>query len=416
VPDFDATDRLRVFAPFQGVEPLILAAVAFLGCFIPRSHRISTTFIQEHFGLVSLPALAISAIFAFLALFAVRMVPYRLWPLFVITSLAWCLFSLWPTLLVASYVAATNYRRPKYLVGYVVGATAVAIAPEMVGVIAGLSGYSWTNLFTSFDAAALFVWLPLIVGLWIAARRQVIEGLHKQAEQKERKQEAQVREVRAQERARIAHDMHDVVAHRVSLMVLHAGALEVSTQDVQAAASAALIRTIGREALAQLRDVLGVLKSSGQGSLESGFSAELQPQHTLADLETLLDQSRAAGIAVSRRDEGVACTLPLLVEHAAYRVVREALTNVHKHADQAATEVLVRYLPTALEVIVRNEEALRSADPMPGSGIGLIGLRQRVELLGGKFTAGPRLNGGFTVSAQLPLTGEPRNTVEGEIL
>jgi signal transduction histidine kinase len=180
-------------------------------------------------------------------------------------------------------------------------------------------------------------------------------------------------------------------------MVLHAGALEVNTTDERSAATAALIRTTGREALAQLRDVLGVLKSSEQVALE-----QLRPLANLDDLDGLLDQSRAAGIPVRRVDDGEWRKLPMVVQHAAYRVVQEALTNVHKHAGQVATEVVLRYLPAALEVKVSNKLAGRPAEPLPGSGLGLVGLRERAEVLGGEFSAGPVRGGGFAVTARLP--------------
>jgi signal transduction histidine kinase len=202
--------------------------------------------------------------------------------------------------------------------------------------------------------------------------------------------------VRLEERARIAHDMHDVVAHRVSLMVLHAGALEVNTTDDKAAATAALIRTTGREALAQLRDVLGVLKSGDQAVLD-----RLRPLPTLSELDSLLDQSRSAGIPVTRVDDGEPRELPVVVQHAAYRVVQESLTNVHKHAGQAVTKVVLRYLPAALEVSVANAVTGRPPEPLPGGGLGLVGLRERVEVLGGEFDAGP-VPGGFAVTARLP--------------
>lgn len=130
----------------------------------------------------------------------------------------------------------------------------------------------------------------------------------------------------------------------------------------------------------------------------------LGPQPTLVDLERLLNQSRAAGMTVSRRDEGTPQRLPTLLEHAAYRVVQEALTNVHKHAGAARTEVLVRYDDGGLVIAVHNDAPSRPVEALPGSGMGLVGLRERVELLDGEFTTGPRAGGGFSVRARLPLS------------
>jgi signal transduction histidine kinase len=189
--------------------------------------------------------------------------------------------------------------------------------------------------------------------------------------------------------------MHDVVAHRVSLMVLHAGALELGATDERSAGTAAVIGGIGREALADLRGLLGVLRSPEQ-------PVPLAPQPTLADLDRLLDQSRALGIPVTRHDHGEPRPLGSTVERTAYRVVQEALTNVHKHAAGAPTDVHVRFLADELRVEVCNRPAATGPVALPGSGWGLAGLRERVELLGGTLRTGPR-DGGFGVVAAIPV-------------
>jgi signal transduction histidine kinase len=235
--------------------------------------------------------------------------------------------------------------------------------------------------------------LPLVAGLWVRARRQVLDGMREQAGQLLREQVLRADQARDQERARIAREMHDVVAHRVSLMVLHAGALEVGAPDVRTAEAAALIGGVGREALTNLREVLGVLRSP---------DPVRGPQPTLADLDRLLDQSRALGIVVNRHDEGEARPLPPTAERTAYRVVQEALTNVHKHAGNAETDVHLRYRPAELEILIRNRPAGGADGDLPGSGWGLVGLRERVELVGGRLEAGPRHEGGFQVLAEIP--------------
>jgi signal transduction histidine kinase len=189
-----------------------------------------------------------------------------------------------------------------------------------------------------------------------------------------------------------------VVAHRVGLMVLHAGALEVSLADPAAAEQAGLVRRTGREALEELRQVLGVLR-------EHDDAAPLDPQPTLADLDRLAQQSRDAGMQVSVVVGGEPRRLPATVERTAYRLVQEALTNVHKHAGNAPTEVGVGYGRDCLEVAVRNAapaDGPRPGPALPGGGHGLVGLRERVTLLGGTFEAGPRLDGGFEVRASIP--------------
>jgi signal transduction histidine kinase len=147
--------------------------------------------------------------------------------------------------------------------------------------------------------------------------------------------------------------------------------------------------------LGDLREVLGVLRAP---------EVRLDPPPGLAGLAALVEQSRLAGIPVVRRDEGDVRPLPEAVQRATYRIVQEALTNVRKHAGDAATRVGLRYGPDSVEIEVRN--AAGSAGPgdaVPGSGLGLAGLRERVELLGGEFTATSEADGGFAVRARIPL-------------
>jgi signal transduction histidine kinase len=312
------------------------------------------------------------------------------WPLYVAAVPAWLTFGMVPGMLAASYYAAVNRRRLP-----LAAFAGVVLAAYVAGAVS-VRGFGWQHVFWAAVAVALLVGLPGAVGLWVRARREVLAGARERAAQLEREQHARTEQARAQERARITREMHDVVAHRVSLMVLHAGALEVNAPDEATAAAAAVIRTTGREALEDLRAALGILRSD---------DARTEPQPTLADLDRLLEQSRAAGITLDRHDVGDPRDLPATVERTAYRVVQEALTNVHKHAGDASTAVEVRFLPDALEVAVRNGPSRTPAAALPGSGLGLAGLRERVELLGGSFEAGRRLDGGFAVSARLPVAG-----------
>jgi signal transduction histidine kinase len=325
---------------------------------------------------------------------------WRRWPLYTVALIAWLLYGMWPAVPVASYHAATRLRRAEVTAFAVAAGTAVAL-PGLTRATVGGGTLTAENAIYAGLALALLVGLPLLLGLLVTARREVRGGARAQAQAREREQAARLDQARAQERARIAREMHDVLAHRVSLMVLHAGAVEVGAPDQPTADSAALIRTIGREALTDLRHVLGVLRSP---------EARLDPQPGLADLDQLLEQSRLAGVPVVRRDDGQARPIPETVQRAAYRVVQEALTNVHKHAGDAATQVMIRYQPQAIEVKVRNAPAgpvqgAPAGDPsgLPGSGLGLAGLRERVELLGGRLDAGPCPDGGFVVLAWLPV-------------
>ncbi|GGP53757.1 sensor histidine kinase [Saccharothrix coeruleofusca] len=366
-----------------GAAPWWLPAAAFCGAFLPSALPDAGLRSLDLLGLASVPDYVQATAVGLLAAVAIRMTPQRRWPLLVVTAVDAVVRS--PGLLVAvtSYVAATTYRRPLHLVLYAVTASLPAVLPR-----------PGTDIASSLGSAPLFVWLPLVIGLWAAARGQVVDGLRERAERLEREQAARAEQARAHERARIARDMHDVVAHRVSLMVLRAGALEINATDDRTAAEAELIRTTGKQALTQLRAVLGIL---GEADGEAA-----RPQPTLADLDWLLDQSRSVGVVVERHDSGTARGLPAVVEHTAYRIVQEALTNVHKHASTATARVVVRYSPSALEITVGNTAPSDPGPAMSGSGLGLIGLRERVEVLGGTFVARPEPDGGFLVSATLP--------------
>ncbi|WP_447040860.1 sensor histidine kinase [Streptomyces sp. DSM 118878] len=374
----------------------MLSTALAVGAFFPIDGR-PVPQVQGELGLTPWPALVLAVLIAVTSVAAVRALPGTRWPVVVVGCASWVLTSVWATLCVASYVVGSTVHRPRQQMSYVMGASAITVLPTATGLAFGLPGVFWADMLSSLGGAGLFVWLPFALGLWNKARKDVVESLRERAERLEREQVARAEQARLQERARIARDMHDVVAHRVSLMVLHAGALEINAKDEKTALGAELIRTTGREALAQLRDVIGVLKAV------DGAGIALGPQPTLVDLERLLNQSRAAGMSVRRRDEGTPQRLPTLLEHAAYRVVQEALTNVHKHAGAAGTEVVVRYHDHHLEINVHNEAPAGPVELLPGSGMGLVGLRERVELLDGEFTAEPRPDGGFTVRARLPI-------------
>ncbi|MEU6341899.1 histidine kinase [Streptomyces sp. NPDC046977] len=204
---------------------------------------------------------------------------------------------------------------------------------------------------------------------------------------------------RAEERRRIARELHDVVAHRVALMVLHAGALEVNAADPRTAEEALLIRITGREAMQELREVLGMLRDPDGVRV---LGPDLAPQPTLDDLDQLLEASCAAGLPVSRMDEGEPRPVSLSAQRTAYRVVQESLTNVAKHAGAAPTTVTLRHERHQLVITVENSAPSKPVELPPTSGLGLVGLTERVVLVGGSIDARPSLNGGFTVTARIP--------------
>jgi signal transduction histidine kinase len=333
-----------------------------------------------------------------------------LWPLFVVAALGWIVFLLFPAMVVASYYAGATFRRRLELGVYIAAAGVASAIAAVVSLATG--GYREYMAFlpNAIIALLLYVGLPLVAGLWVNARRQLVVSLRERAERAEREQAARADQARSEERGRIAREMHDVVAHRVSLIVLHAGALEVSAKDPRTAEAADLIRTTGREALADLRAVLGVLRS--QEAIEDDGRA---PQPVLDDLDRLLEQSRSVGIDVRRQDVGEVRPLPVTVERTAYRVVQEALTNVHKHAGAVRASVVLTYAPDQLEVVVANEPpAANGVAAMPASGFGLVGLAERVHLVGGELSAQPRPDGGFTVRATLPVVAVPAEQAVGD--
>jgi signal transduction histidine kinase len=236
-------------------------------------------------------------------------------------------------------------------------------------------------------------------GMFVRARRQLLVSLRDRADRAEQDQQSRVQQARQTERTRIAREMHDVLAHRISLLSLHAGALEFRPDAPadEVAEAAGVIRASAHQALHDLREVIGVLRD------EPGAAPD-PPQPTLADVAALVEEGRAAGtrIRVSERVE-LPDTVPDVVGRTAYRVIQEALTNARKHAPAAAVDVGLTGGPGAgLTVTVANAAPVGAAAAIPGAGTGLIGLGERVQLAGGTLTSGPAADGGFRVRVSLP--------------
>jgi signal transduction histidine kinase len=233
-------------------------------------------------------------------------------------------------------------------------------------------------------------------GAFVRARRQLVVSLRERVEQAEAQQRLLADQARQAERSRIAREMHDVVAHRVSLVALHAGGLQVrpDLSPEQVRETAGLIRVSAQDALDELRAVIGVLRESADG-LE-------RPQPTLADVPDLVAQSCSAGAHVELVMD-VSAPVPGSLARDAYRVVQEGLTNVHKHAPGTSVCVTLRGAAGAgLSVEVRNRLPLHAPEhALRGSGTGLLGLTERVSLSGGRLTHG-RVADDFVVAAQLP--------------
>ncbi|MBG0564145.1 sensor histidine kinase [Actinoplanes aureus] len=331
---------------------------------------------------------------------AAALVRERWWPILLAAAAGWVVAALWPAAIVASYQAGSRLRQRRLGV-YLAGSLVVLILG--LPVASYLGGARFVTTATPANFFAMLLWLvvlPLVIGLWLGNRRDLLNELRERAARLEREQAAQEERARAEERNRIAREMHDVVAHRVSLMVVHAGALEVSATDPATVETAAVIRETGREALADLREVLGVLRSPRP---EAGVP---RPAQSLDDLPELVRRSEAAGLSVRHRVSGAVYDVPATVGRAAYRVVQEALTNVHKHAGVTTADVAVRFQPDALDVTVHNGPPADAGRQLPGAGLGLVGLRERVELLHGELETRAEPDGGFTVRARFPV-GQP---------
>jgi signal transduction histidine kinase len=297
------------------------------------------------------------------------------------------------TVLIALYTVASVCDRRRSLT-----ALAVTGAAVLVVLIA-----SWDEL-TAIDVIAnyLVFGTAWILGDNVRTRRQYVAELEEKAVRMEAEREAQAQRAAAAERTRIARELHDVVAHSVSVMTVQAGAarrvLDQAGADPDVREALATVEATGREALAELRRAVGVLR-------EDDESAGTAPQPGVADLPALVARAREAGLSVELEVEGEPRPLPSGVDLSAYRIAQEAITNAIKHAGPALARVLVRYGADALEVQVVDDGRGAAADPAPpGGGNGLVGMRERVALFGGELRAGPRPGGGYEVKARLPFS------------
>jgi signal transduction histidine kinase len=250
-------------------------------------------------------------------------------------------------------------------------------------------------------AVALLSWLA---GRAVRARTLLTEELHEAAIRAEEAHEAEAQLAMAEERRRIAREMHDVVAHSVSVMVVQAGGARriIDRDPERAARAAAQIEYTGRAALVEMRRLLGLLHASDDES------AVLAPQPSFAELDALVTRSRDAGLPVTLQMEGEPRTLPAGIDLAAYRIVQEGLTNALKHAGATPTEVHVRWGEAELELEILDRGNGRPAASGNGDGQGLVGMGERVRLYGGELETGRRRGGGFRVRARLPFEERER--------
>ncbi len=251
--------------------------------------------------------------------------------------------------------------------------------------------FSWAAMIYLVPEMLLFTVAPTLFGLYLRA-------LSLRAADNERRRQLEAEQIRAEERARLANEIHDIVAHRVSLMVVHTGALKLAATDDKIRDTADLIRSSGRRALEELREVVSVLRSEESPS-------PLEPVARLVNIAALIDESREAGQYVEVNHTGEARKVPSLIERTAYRVVQESLTNVRKHAPGSRVRIDLIWQQSALDIRVTNGAAGTKTPSFPASGFGLRSLRERVSLVSGTFEAGRTRDGGWAVHASLPYGG-----------
>jgi signal transduction histidine kinase len=304
---------------------------------------------------------------------------------------------LWVAVPVAVYSVAAYGDRWVALAGLVVaevGLAVVQLTPGRTGV------NTWVGNM-GFLAAT---WL---LGHFVGIRRLYVLQLEERTAELERAREELARRAVVEERLRLARELHDVVAHAMSVIAVQSGvgAHVANTQPKEAAKALAAIEATSRAALTELRRLLGVLRQADEPR------GDLAPVPGLADLEGLLAEVARAGLAVKLRVNGTRPQLPAGVELSAYRIIQEALTNVVKHAGPTRAQVVVGYRDQEVTVEVTDDGrgvVTSASDGRVGTGHGLIGMRERVQVFGGDLEVGPRPGGGFRVAARLPLAADRR--------
>jgi signal transduction histidine kinase len=282
-------------------------------------------------------------------------------------------------------------------IGYICALYALTVWTSTREFAIGLSAIVAADLLSSIPGSLKdtvpFMVVTVVVMLLV---RRVLGDRERRAQLAERERDLAAREAVVEERARIARELHDAIAHNVSMMVVQAGA-ERRVLDGDAGSTREVLQTIegvGRNALTEMRRLVGMLRSDS--------ADPLAPQPRLDDLPTLVTQVREAGLPVELHVDGEPRELPVGIELSAYRIVQEALTNALKHAGEAHATVRVRYGPDSLELEIVDDGPGAPA-PVDSGGHGLAGMRERVALYGGSLDAGRRPTGGFAVRVLLPI-------------
>ena len=281
-----------------------------------------------------------------------------------------------------------------------------AISPpwQAVTAFAAVLAGGWTVFLRAPDVASTEVlWLSFPLTVFFALSAAYTRGVEqaRRAEERARRSEAETQSAVEEERSRITRELHDVLAHSVSVMTVQASAVRRLLLPEQERERQALltVEETGRQALSEMRRLVGIMRSEEE-------VPALAPQPGLGTLPALVEQVRQSGLPVELSVEGEPVRLPAGVDLSAYRIVQEALTNALKHAGPAHAWVSVRYLDENVEIEIENDG--RSDGAAEANGHGLVGMRERVALCGGELHLGPRRGGGFKISARLPVTGSAR--------
>jgi len=292
--------------------------------------------------------------------------------------------------LIAAYTVGAHCPRWRAITVIAISVPIIAAAETIVW---GEDGFVWFLFMGS-----TLLGMPALSGRAMRVHRRQAATLRTLTERLRRERDALARLAIVEERTRLARELHDAIAHGVSVMVLQAGAAEqvLSSSPEQARQAAYAVQETGRAVLEELSRLLGLLHTDEDSSPRA-------PEPSLDDLDGLLAQVRQAGLSVQLSIDGIPAPLPAGLDASAYRVIQEALTNTLKHAGAPATLVSVHYEPTVITLEVLSEGAATGTRAAGGGGHGLVGMRERVELYGGDLHAGPEPTGGYAVRARLPL-------------
>jgi signal transduction histidine kinase len=295
-----------------------------------------------------------------------------------------------PIVLLGVYTVCSQRPRDTGL-----AAAAVAVVALVAGRLTHGAGLLDSDVISRLVAVAA----ATAIGLYMGTRRAYFAALRERAEQLARERTLLAERAVDEERVRIARELHDVVAHHVTLLTVQAAAVrETLAADDAARLVLDSMADTGRQALAEMRRMLDLLRPDGGGD------ADHAPQPGVEAIPMLVEQTRAAGLPVELAVEGVERPVPVGIGLSAYRIVQEALTNVVKHAGPAHARVLLRYQADALELRI-TDDGLGAAAAAGQGGHGLVGMRERVALFGGELFAGAAPDGGFALRAVLPLDG-----------